>query len=236
MIKDPERHRIEEQVIGQCLDGGHISCLDILSPANFSVELHKRLFAIIAELADSQVDIITVSRAYHLRYKELAAEQIVYIHAQLIHRGAHHYPLLLLEIDMREKFVKLLDGYRETSVKEEDFESAALWKECADHFADLRHDLFDCIGPIYRYIETHKPEETDEYRALMDAVPSRIDVIRKTKRFAQLVTNLKVTNSFQGQRTDMMNAAADLLIHLCLSAKVHPDLEQHLLHIKNELL
>ena len=236
-MTDPHRHRIEEQVIGLCLLGRHMRPIDILTPRNFKNELHRRLFSLIVEMAPNEpVDIITVSRRYTLAYKELKAEEITQIAHVCLEHAENHYCLLLLEIDIREKFVKLLESYEKASVKATAFEDAAIWKQCRDHLASKDTDIFDGVSHIYQYLKAHRPDEVLEYEELMQAIPKLIDRIKSTTHTMTMLENLQRNAKMQGARQELFDIATNILTTLMVASELPKDLEAYLRHIQTEIL
>jgi hypothetical protein len=236
-MTDPERYRVEQQVIGLCLSGRHMACIDILKPQHFSDEFHRRLFTLIIEMANTEsIDIITVSRRYTLKHKELRAGDITEIQMHCLGKSEHTYSLLLLEIDIREKFTSLIQGYEEASVKENDFESAAIWKQCREYLSSTDTDIFEGVDKIYTYLKSYKPDEVLEYEEMMQAIPKMVDRIKRTAQTFLLIENLERNACMQGKREELFKITTNILITLMVAGEVPKDLENYLKHIQNHIL
>lgn len=236
-MKDPERYRIEQQVLGLCLEGRHMVPLDILRPGNFSDEFHRRVFTIMGEMALVEpIDMITVTRRYTLKHKDVKVFEIMELENVCERRCENSYSLLLLEIDIREKFTELLQAYEKDSVKENDFESAGIWKQCIDHLSNPGTDIFDGVSHIHGFLKSCKPDEVLEYEKMMQDIPKMVDRIKKQAQTSLLIENLKRNCPLQGNREKLFKITTDILLTLMISSEIHPDLANYLHHIQKDFL
>src|SRR5690606_12395847 len=148
----------------------------------------------------------------------------------------NHYCLLLLEIDIREKFVKLLESYEKASVKVAAFEDAAIWKQCRDYLERRDTDIFDGVMNTYQYLKANRPDEVLEYEDLMQAIPKMIARIKSTAHTMTLLENLQRNAKMQGARQELFDIATHILTTLIVDSELPKDLEAYLRHIQTEIL
>jgi hypothetical protein len=234
---DNERQEIEEEIIGSMLNGFFLTPLDILKPQNFHDPLHRKIFELIAKnYATEPIDPVNISRLYKQAYTPPMTYRITELSQKAILRSINKYCLILLEMDIREKFSGLMKSYEATSVQENDFESAAIWKQCIDHIVHPDSDVFLAVDQIYQYIKSLKPDEVDEYAEMMQAIPKMIDRIRRQAQVAHLMDTLKGHGIDKGGREDMLRITIDIFLCLLVQSHIPPDLKSYLHHIQDHIL
>lgn len=232
-----ERIEIEEQIIGTMLNGFYLTALDILKPQNFEGLLHRQIFEIIQKHHLTEpIDLVNVTRLYNKAHKPPMTYLLTELCNKLIPRSVGKYCLILLELDIRDKFGELLGGYESASVLEEDFPSAKTWKDCRDHITHPDHDVFKAVDKIYSYIKHVKPDEVDEYAELMTAIPKLIDRIKRQVQVSHLIDSLRAHCFDQGSREDMLKITADIFLTLLVQPDIPADLRNYLHHIHDHIL
>jgi len=232
-----ERIEIEEQIIGTMLNGFYLTALDVLKPQNFEEPLHIRIFEIIQKHHLTEpIDLVNVTRLYNKAHKPPMTYRLTELYEKLIPRSVGKYCLILLELDIRGKFGGLIEEYEAASVLENDFESAAIWKECRDHIAHPDHDVFQAVDHIYGYIKHVKPDEVDEYTEMMTAMPKLIDRIKRQAQVSHLIDALRAHCFDQGSREDMLKITADIFLTLLVQPDIPDELKNYLHHIQDHIL
>ncbi len=191
------RTQTERQLIGRSITcvASALTISDVLSEANFKDPLCKRLYPIILKgVQNVELGLIMVTRRYFETYGEAVAHEIT----MLVDRAEPspsilELALLLLEEDMREKFLALILRQEQLSAKGSDFEAAAVWKQCADHLNDRSNELFTSVDHLHAYLSACFPDQMEEYNALRSAIPKLIHRIKErknTRKFLDTLTYL----------------------------------------------
>lgn len=236
MALDPDRERIEGQIIGMCLNGRFMICLDYLKPTNFKNIFYRRLFELMSEqYLREPIDPITMTRQYAIKYMDQRAVDICNLANEYLGSEPSSYSILLLQIDVRAKFTDLLKEYEKASVNETDFESAAIWKQCTDYLDDPKTDIFSGIETIYTYLLKNKPDETLEFEALMEAVPKLIDRLKKQAQANLLIENLKRLSYDSANRNVLVETASRILLTLLIKPEIPRELGEMLTYFRERI-
>jgi hypothetical protein len=233
-MKDPERYRIEVQVLSACLNGRYWEALDMLKPFHFSDPFHSNVFKIIGELAQTEpVNIITVSKAYTKNHKELKAYEITQLMDGYMGNEGY-WIMLLMEDNIRCTFVNLLEDYQATTLKERDMEGYEFWKECLTVLKSSE-DILQTVGQLGAYIKAFRPDEVDEYEELMKAIPGAANRMRKKEMTNQFLS--KIANMHHSTRhSDTVKALTDILRYVIASGTLPPKMDGQIDYLKNQIL
>jgi replicative DNA helicase len=211
------RTNIEEGIIASCLftEANALLASDILSAANFQETVPQRIFSIIRDMAGkSPIDLITVSTEYFRRYNEYQYHYMAKISDKLIYTNIQHHCLILLEIDIREKFVEILKTKEHYFAKAQSFEMAAAVKSCLDYIQNPSNDIFTAIQHVYEYLKQYLKENMEDVEALYESLPKLMDRVRSKSRIKNLIDQLNgiaaVQPTYEKQR--MVQVLTDALI------------------------
>jgi hypothetical protein len=229
---------LEREVIGRAITDipSALTLSDVLTQTNFKEPLCEKLYPIILEGVESaDFGLLYVTKQYYERYKELKAYEITAL--TLICREESttlELALLILESDIREKFLELIVRKENEAVKASDFESAAAWKQSADHLTDMSNDIFEAVDQLHAYLKVCFPDQMEEYETLRSAIPKLIDRIKKrknTRKFLNTLTRLAgVSLDSQSERT--VNILKDWIV-LCMGGFKLPEKFHETIHQLN---
>ncbi len=221
------RQNHERQLIGRALNciSSALAIADVLSPANFQDLLCKRLFEIILEGIDkAELDLMSITRAYNKKYTEQKAYEItILVDHAILSSYVFTEALLLLEMDIRDKFAELLLNRERHAAKEAEFESAAIWKQCHDHIIHPDNDVFLAVDQLHAYLKTYFADQMDEYNELRDAIPKLVERIKKrakTRKFLDTLTTLGADSETFEQKMSI-KVLTDWMI-MCMGGKNVP--------------
>jgi hypothetical protein len=190
----PDRLLLEQNLIGRaitCIPSA-ITISDVLSPSNFQNKFCGQVFALILEGIDTmEIDLMSITRKFFKRH----GEQKGFALTELADRAmlTSHVlsdALILLEMDMKEKFGALLTRMERECAAASDFEAAAVWKQCADHLAHKDNDVFVAVDHLHSYLTSCFPDQMDEYNQLRSAIPKMVDRIRKRANARKFIESL----------------------------------------------
>jgi hypothetical protein len=235
-MTDHDRIQVERQIISACLNGFYLSPVDILQANNFKDPDHRDIFEIVKKYHLTEpINILTVSIRYREAKGPLGVYKLMDIADSYIGGDTAPYCLMLLEIDMRQKFITLLQDYEDSASESEDFESAAFWKQCREHIAFPENEVFTAIENTYKYIHHFRPDEVMEYAELMGNIPKLVDRIKSQTQVRLLVDSLKrQCNTYGHQRETLLNITTDILVALLIRSDLPTHLEPSLHAINRE--
>lgn len=222
---------LERGIIGSaiCNISAALAAADILTETNFQDPLCHRVFPILIEGIDTlEIDLVDITRKYRKRYGEDKAYELTYLTEVSEYGQFARFPLseclLLLETDIREKFHTLLTRMEKQCAKASEFESASIWKSCADHMVHPGNDVFQAVDHLHAYLKSCFPDQMEDYNRLYEAVPKMAERIRKrarTRKFLDTLTVLEMESVTHEQRM-CVKILSDWLI-MCMGAKKLPE-------------
>lgn len=230
---------LESQLIGGALfSPAHaLDVLDILSEANFKEDLHRRIFALLAEVSKTG-DLSFPQLLLH--WMRSSTDTLPLTRLLEGYQGQPLTPLALslLEMDMREKFVELLAGLERQKSKEEAFELASACKQTKDYLAHPGNDLFESVDRVGDYIRAYlEPEELTEWNRLTAAIPKLIQRIKgraKTQVFLANLMSLPAAAESYSQKNSL-----EIISEITTSLLSRKEIPQHvvdkLYELKNNL-
>jgi hypothetical protein len=233
-----DRTQIERKIVGACLHGFWMSAVNLLKAQNFRDEVCRDIFEIVSAHCERiPIDPITVGKLYREKVNTIESiHTVLMIHHECEMLDVKMYCLMLLEIDMRTKFTQLLRRYEESAVKENDFESASIWKQVGDHIASPANDVFEAIEQGYQYIRHARPDEADEYEEMRKAIPALIGKVRSQARFFMMLENLRRHAKEQGNREDLFRTTTEVFFLLLTNPTLPPKLEGILRYLETDIL
>lgn len=216
------RKDLESQILSACLnfEGQAYTAVDILRPTNFQEPWHRDIFTIIFEITGTRpLDLVTVSTRYHQRFPDRKDYYKLTVLSNIcIISNITYHCLRLLEIDIREKTLALLDGKEKKYSKSEDFNLAAIMKQTSDHIRHPDTDIFEGLDNIYNYLKEHLQNQSEDLKALIDAIPPLIKRIKASQRVSFLIDQISTiskqnTHSNIQQDINVLRDAFILLLH-----------------------
>lgn len=133
--------------------------------------------------------------------------------------------LLLIELDMREKFGDALKQNELLATAQQDFEKATIWKQCYDYITDPRKDIFEAIPQVGKYLSNYAGDELEQWRKLETSIPKMVDRVRgmeRSRRLIDTLTSLAASPNIESHRAECIEIVKDLLV-LCISRLPIPD-------------
>jgi hypothetical protein len=228
------RMYLESQVLGASVfaPSHALTVIDILSDLNFREETHRKLFQVITNQSiKGDLDFPMIALAWQA--VDGSASYLVTLLDKYLGGPVDHLAVNLLEIDMREKFFKLLKKAEHEASKNQIFEQASMFKQCSDFLDDPRNDLFEAVPKLYDYLSQYVPEEMEDFKKLMDAIPKLIDRLRtrsKTRKY--LATIAAIPNAAVTYEQKLSLEMLGELMTSCLSRATIP---QHFITQLNDL-
>lgn len=230
---------LESQLIGGALfSPAHaLDILDTLTEINFKEDEHRRIFATLTELSrDGDLSFPQIT----LRW--LRDQSSSYILTQRLgeYTGAPILPLALrlLEMDMREKFVSLLQKMEQEKSRSEAFEHASAIKQTRDYLSHPAHDLFESIDRVGDYLRSYlSPDEMGPWEALEKAIPKLIDRIRnrsKTQTYLSQMLSLPASAESYSQKT-CLTIISEITTSLLSRKEIPQHVVDNLYNLKNNL-
>jgi replicative DNA helicase len=177
---------LESQVLGAAIftPKHALTILDILSEANFRDESHRKLFQILTtQSLKGELEFTSIALGW--QGADGSASYLITLLDKYLGGPVDQLAVTLLEMDMRDKFAQLLKKAESEAVRVQEFEQASMYKQCHTFLIDPRNDLFDAVPKLYEYLAQYVPEEMEDYKKLMDAIPKLIDRLRKRARTRQ---------------------------------------------------
>jgi len=199
----------------------------ILSASNFKIVFCAKVFQVIRDCSEKG---IMTSDGYlkeiYLRFPKSDIRLIsdlleTYNMGDMVREKC----LILVELDMREKFCDALKQNELLAVAKSDFEKATMWKQCHDFLADPKMDVFDSIPKVEKYLSQYAAEELDTFRSMQAAIPKVIDRVRgmeRSRRMINSLTSLANSPDFEPERRECVEVLKDLLV-LCISRLPMPE-------------
>jgi len=223
------REFLEKQIIAAAFSYPH-SALEVVSICmadNFKLRLAKILFKIIRvcnERGENTPDAYT--KEFWVQHPtESPADLIHYIETNCMGDMVREKCIILVELDMRERFSDVLRQNELLAAANEDFEKATMWAQSAQYLSDPRKDIFEAIPQVKKYLSTYATDELDDFNRLEAAIPKVIDRVRgqeRARRFIDTMTALATSPDFDAERRESIDILKDLLI-CCISRLPLPE-------------
>jgi replicative DNA helicase len=217
-----DRQYLEECIIGTCLlsEANAIKAADILTPANFQDEFCRNIFHIIRDRAGKKtIDVVSVTLDYNHRYKEFRAYMITSIMERTPRTHLDHQCLVLLELDIRNKFSDLLTAREKRYVNDQVFEMAAVFKQCRDYIESMENDLFRSIDNMYQYLKQYLKDDIEEFTELYESIPKMVHRIRKHTKIRTLIAQLQsmaaTENTYERQKLIEILTRSMMMVMSC---------------------
>jgi hypothetical protein len=223
------REFLEKQIISSAFffpSAAH-EMSSILTQGNFSDSLCSKVYAVIrAGMDRGQLSPDSYMRELASIFTDQEpAAMLAYLDSHLIGESVREKCLILVELDMREKFGDALKQNELLAVAQGDFEKATLWKQCYDFITDPKMDVFDSIPKVEKYLSNYAKEELESFHKLQAAIPKMVDRVRgleRSRRMIESLTALAKSEDFESDRRECVEILKDLLV-LCVSRLPMPE-------------
>lgn len=147
--------------------------------------------------------------------------------------------LMLIELDMRDKFGTALKQNELVAVANQDFPKAAVWKNAFDFIHNKDKDIFEAIPSLHQYLKTYAtPEEIADFSKMESLIPAMVDRVRGTervRRFIDTLTALAGSSDFEPDRRECIELLKELLITCVARLPIPQDLNVKLTDFKRNL-
>lgn len=220
---------LEAQILGAAIFAPKhaLTILDILSDLNFREAQHRKLYQILnSQSLKGELDFPMIALAW--QGADGSASYLVTLLEKYMGGPVDQLAVNLLETDMREKFAQLLKKGEAEAVRTNRFELASMYKQCLDFLSDPRNDLFDSVPKLHEYLANYVPEELDDYKKLMDAIPKLINRLRartKTRQYLATIASIPKAAVTHEQKLSL-----EMLGELMTSCLSRADIPQHFIN------
>jgi len=223
------RMYLEAQILGAAIFAPKhaLTIIDTLSDLNFREAQHRKLYQIItAQSLKGDLDFPMISMAWQAA--DGSPSYLVTLLEKYLGGPVDQLAVNLLETDMREKFTQLLKKAEAEAARTQRFELASMYKQCLDFLSDPRNDLFESVPKLHEYLAHYVPEEMEDYRQLMNAIPKLIDRLRarsKTRKFLATIAAIPKAAVTHEQKLSL-----EMLGELMTSCLSRADIPQHFIN------
>jgi hypothetical protein len=229
------REFLEKQIIAAAFffPAAALEASSILNAPNFALKISRQLFQIIRHCMDHGLNTTDAYiREFWNQHPDTDPAQLMaFLEAHFQGENVREKCLLLIEMDMREKFGEALRQNELLAVANQDFERADMWKQCADYLADPKKDIFEAIPQVKRYLANYATEELEAFIKLEASIPKMVDRVKGTERARRLIdtlTGIAASPDIEPDRAECIEILKDLLIQ-CISRLPIPNDLNHTL-------
>lgn len=222
------------------LPGDGVKAVELLEPTHFATPLHRKIFTVI-QASHSQGKIMPEDFMIAILREDLsitASELCDLLSLSVFPANTLRLCLSLIELNVREAFVKLLHAKAKSAVLAQQHEQGYMYQSCSKHLADLRKDIFESVPLIRQYLEQYVPDELEEYRELEAKIPKMIKRVKsqdKAKRLVDTIEKLCNHDTFTPERKQVATLLKDLLLMTLGNFALPPDLYKKLIHLNQTL-
>lgn len=223
------REYLEKQIISSAFffPEAAFEMTSILSKGNFALKISQEMFQIIKESLDrGEAKHDFYIKEFNQKYpKENIVRLTEYMEHYITDNRVREKCIILLEIDIREKFGTALKQNELVAVASQDFEKATMWKQCHDYILDPNMDVFESIPRVEKYLENYSKDELEEFKELKASIPKVIDRVRgaeRARRFIDTITRLASSPDMESERRECVEILKDLMV-TCVSRLPLPE-------------
>lgn len=186
-----ERLTLERSIIGALLfEDSYARVAHVLRPTNFSVTAeinHQLVFQTMASMwPHKPIDILTVCQEirqkHGLNYSHALAQYNAGVSSA---RHLVYWSFVLLEMDIREKFGKVVMGWKLQLSK--NLEATALLQEVINYIEDHTKDIFQLVPGTIRFLNAHGLHGVaEDLQEMNDQLSERAIRIKKIDHYNRL--------------------------------------------------
>lgn len=216
------RHQLEVAVLGACLlENKFYLVANVLSYKNFSTPIHAEIFNAMATLYPNQpIDMLTVNKATANKYPHTIANLTTFVCSAA---NLRYHAYCLLEIDLREKFVALLQPWNDPSGQNKMPALTISVQEVTDEMLDYSNDLFETLEYSKIYLSKFNCEPlTKAIHDFFNAMDKRIYLIKQQAHVDTLVYNLDLLRKspMQAKPCAVLNKLIDEVKQILITGTV----------------
>jgi hypothetical protein len=239
----PYRLHLERQIIAAAflIPSAAMEACTILSAQNFKHKTAKFLYQIIRTCFDrGECDATHYHREIQLHNDKVDHDSLDWqINADFFDENIREKCVILIELDMREKFGTALKQNELLAVANQDFERATVWKNAFDFIQNPRKDIFQAIPELKQYLKAYaSAEDLEEFVKMESAIPGMIDRVRgleRSRRFIDTLTSLAISGDMEPHRRESVEILKDLLIQCISRLPIPATLNHSLTDLKRNL-
>lgn len=186
-----ERWQIERHIIGALLfEDSYPRVAHVLRPTNFSARPeinHMLVYQTIASMWPGKpIDILTVARELRLQHNVNYNGRLAQYNADVSSaRHLVYWSFVLLEMDIREKFGKVVMGWKLQLSK--NLEATALLQEVINYIEDHTKDIFQLVPGTIRFLNAHGLHGVaEDLQEMNDQLSERAIRIKKIDHYNRL--------------------------------------------------
>lgn len=237
------RLHLEKQIIASAFfwPAAALEVCTILSAQSFRHKTSRFLYKIIRACFDrAECDATHYHREIQLHTDKVDHNYTDWaIYVDFIDENVREKCLILIELDMRDKFGTALKQNELVAVANQDFEKATIWKNAFEFIQNPRKDIFHAIPELKQYLKAYASEEDlEEFVKMEAAIPGMIDRVRgmeRSRRFIETLTSLAISGDMEPHRRESVEILKDLLIQCISRLPIPPNLNHQLTDLKRTL-
>lgn len=243
------RTLIESAIIAEVLlyKDAYTEIAHILRPESFcegievpgyGIPLHRALWNCFDKMYPlEQINIITVTHKMKALYNINvfnSLDEITNVMYSAMNRQQHCF--MLLELDLRKNFVKLLSGMKGDVAKNPSKEQDIL--EMISYAQSFANDIFSAIEEVYKYFGTQEYfwEESEKVKEFKDKIDMRIHDIKRAGHVKCLMTNLDSIYNFPSSKKAVIGCLVDLLKHAMVCGSLPEGLDTEIYKLRNKIV
>jgi hypothetical protein len=244
------RYQIEASIIAEALiyDQAFAELITFLKPINFTEgrvvntpegpqNLFRFLWQCMAEMYPrTPIDIVTLTYYVYRKFKvEIHRDANEITMHQNANMNRTYYGLLIIEMDLRKNFLRLIKSFTEAR---KDPEMKLDLMQMEDFIADMKNDVFEGIETTLGYFQSSdkyldEREIVEEFKSKID---KRVDEIRRLAQVKSVMHNLMGFYSFNNPRKTVINCLVDLIRVCMVKNEIPIDFEERVLGLRNQIV